>query len=279
MKSFERVAKAVSLLAASGMSRTKGPLEAAKAYTDRLSGMIHTLLSPEGFAAHIASLRQQQRSALVIVLGADKGLCGGYHANLTKIAGPHIQTLRQEIPDVHVEVFGRRTGRQMREQKIEPETVYERGSKTPTLSGVLPDADRYWNAFQKGEVDRVDVAYTHYDTATTIKPDIATLLPVQPVFDQEDDQDDPSGRMEFLPSREDLLTEMLLPYYQAQFYRLFLEATLCEQKARMERMNTAKTNAEKRAKKYGQQYRRARQGKITGELQELTGGADAVNEQ
>jgi len=279
MKSFERVAKAVSLLAAAGMSRTKGPLEAAKAYSDRLSRMMRTLLSPEGFAAHIASLRQQQRSALVIVLGADKGLCGGYHSNLTKIAGPHIQTLRQEIPDVHVEVFGKRTGRLMRAQKMEPEAVYERGPKTPTLSGVLPDADRYWNAFQKGEVDRVDIAYTHYDNATAIKPEIATLLPVQPVFDQEDNQDDPSGRMDFLPSREDLLTEMLLPYYQARFYQLFLEATLCEQKARMERMSAAKTSAKKRGEKYGRQYRRARQGKITGELQELTGGADAVNEQ
>lgn len=279
MESFARVAKAVSLLAATGMSRTKGPLEAAKAYTDRMAQMMRTLLSEEGLASQIASLRQEQRSALVLVLGADKGLCGGYHANLTKVAGPHIQTLRQQVPDVHVEVFGKRTGRLMRAQQMEPEIVRERGTKTPTLNDVLPDADRYWAAFQGGKVDRVDVAYTHYGNATTIKPVVETLLPIQPVFDQEDMQDDQSDRMDFYPSREDLLSSMLLPYYQARFYTLFLEATLCEQKARMERMSAAKSSAEKRGKKYGQQYRRARQGKITNELLELTSGADAVSEQ
>ncbi len=279
MESFARVAKAVSLLAATGMSRTKGPLEAAKAYTDRMAHLMQALLAEEGPAAQIASLRQEQRSALVIVLGGDKGLCGGYHTNLTKVANPHIETLRQEIPDVHVEVFGKRTGRLMRAQQMEPEIIRERGTKTPTLEQTLPDADRYWNAFQEGRVDRVDVAYTHYDNATTIMPVVETILPIQPVLDQQDMQDDPSDRTDFYPAREDLLRDMLLPFYQARFYTLFLEATLCEQKARMERMSAAKTSAEKRGKKYGQQYRRARQGKITNELLELTSGADAVSGQ
>lgn len=278
MENFGRITTAVGRAATAELLRSKKRLDAINAYAERLRGMAERLLASDRSGESIDLTRREVRRAALVILSSDRGLCGGHNARIIECAQAHLQELRKNVEQTHVEVFGRKGERVLRSKGIQPDVAHMGFSKSPARERVDAEAGRLLDLFLRGEIDRLDMVYTKFRTASNRDAVVETLLPIPMQREEENRAVQPSADIECLPGRDALLAEMLPAAFRTQFFRCFLHSSACEDAARMVAMNGAKENAKKRVKKISAQYRRARQGRITTDLQDLIGGADAVSE-
>jgi len=276
MENFGRITTAVGRAATAELLRSKKRLDAINAYAERLRGMVKTLLASNRSGETVDLTRREVRRAALVILSSDRGLCGSHNARIIECAQAHLQELRKNVEQTHVEVFGRKGERVLRSKGIQPDAAHMGFSKAPERERVDAEAGRLLDLFLSGKIDRLDMVYTQFKTASNRDAVVETLLPIPMQRREADETVQPSADIECLPGRDALLAEMLPAAFRTQFFRCFLHSSACEDAARMVAMNGAKENAKKRVKKISAQYRRARQGRITTDLQDLIGGADAV---
>jgi F-type H+-transporting ATPase subunit gamma len=173
----------------------------------------------------------------------------------------------------------------------------------PSFAEVDVLASRYLLDFTDGALDRLDVVYTRFESASRQQAVVETLLPLgelagakgtEAVFAKKSGNQgnlDPKTssvplgvthaaepQYEFLPSAESILEEVVPTSFRVKLFKCFLDAAVSEQIARMVAMKAATENADDMISQLSMAYNRARQGQITGELLEIIGGAEALNE-
>jgi F-type H+-transporting ATPase subunit gamma len=126
-------------------------------------------------------------------------------------------------------------------------------------------------------LDRLDVAYTRFESASRQQAVIETLLPMSDLGGEAETVH-AETQYEFLPSAESILDEIVPASFKVRLFKCFLDAAVSEQIARMVAMKAATENADSMIAHLSTAYNRARQGQITGELLEIIGGAEALNE-
>lgn len=141
-------------------------------------------------------------------------------------------------------------------------------------------AGRYLEQFESGSLDRLDIAYTRFESSSKQVATVETLLPLQSLGGAEGPE---AGRpttgslYEFEPSAESILEEVVPTSFKVKLFKCFLDAAVGEQLARMVAMKAATENAGELIKQLSRQYNRARQSQITGEIMEIIGGVEALN--
>ena len=151
----------------------------------------------------------------------------------------------------------------------------------PSFHEVEVLANRYLESYLSGRLDRLDVAYTKFESLSRQEAVIETLLPFGELDtgeEEQDDEDERESRYEFLPSAETILDEVVPTSFKVRLFKCFLDAAVSEQIARMTAMKAATENADSMIGMLTMTYNRARQGQITSELLEVISGADALNE-
>ncbi len=134
--------------------------------------------------------------------------------------------------------------------------------------------------FEAGELDRLDVAYTKFESLSHQRAVVETLLPVTQETETEAEAAVAAvdSRYEFLPSAESILDEVLPTSFKVKLFKCFLDAAVSEQIARMVAMKAATENADSMIQHLTMVYNRARQGQITSELLEVISGAEALSQ-
>ena len=182
-----------------------------------------------------------------------------------------------------VEVSGKRGIGFFKFQKITTSASYTHFEDKPTFDEVDVLAKKYVDLFVRGEIDRLDVAYTKFETMARQKAVIETLLPIGKL--QSDvtskapagvEAAGPKVDYDFLPSPQEILEEIVPASFKARLFKCFLDAAVSEQIARMVAMKSATSNADEMIRSIRAQYNRARQSQITSELSEIIGGAAAL---
>ena len=221
----------------------------------------------------------QQRSA-VLVMTSNRGLCGGYNGGVLRQAVPRVKELRDAGQDVSLEVSGKRGLAFLRFQGETISHEYTHFEEKPTFDEVDELASRYIAAYVAGDLDRLDVAYTRFESSSRQSATIETLLPVGSLDDDDgaadSDDDGPAVDYEFLPSAGEILEEIVPASFKARLFKCFLDAAVSEQIFRMVAMKGATENAGEMIDTLSMQYNRARQTQITSELSEIIGGAAAL---
>ena len=140
-------------------------------------------------------------------------------------------------------------------------------------------ANRYLEAFLSGQLDRLDVAYTKFESLSRQYATVETLLPLAAPGGrgEENGNQEHERQYEFLPSAASILDEVVPASFKVRLFKCFLDAAVSEQIARMVAMKAATENADAMIGHLSMAYNRARQGQITGELLEIIGGAEALN--
>jgi F-type H+-transporting ATPase subunit gamma len=132
-------------------------------------------------------------------------------------------------------------------------------------------------AYATGRLDRLEVAYTSFESLSRQQAVIETLLPLTALEGEEQGgEDEGETRYEFLPSAETILDEVVPTSFKMRLFKCFLDAAVSEQIARMTAMKAATENADAMINMLTMTYNRARQGQITSELLEVISGADAL---
>ena len=295
----------MELIATAQFKRAMTRATAAAAYTERVTALVGHLARSGLEVSHpLLEPRPEPRLATLLVISANRGMCAGYNAGVLRAANARYTELAHIASDIALEVAGKRGISSFRFRKIKIDEAFTHFEDKPTFAEVDVLAERYLQDFVAGRIDRLDVAYTRFKSASHQEPVVETLLPMgqlaakpavksptKPGLGRAGSPPNTSGKgqtnnlphdrhetqYEFLPSAESILDEVVPMSFRVRLFKCFLDAAVSEQIARMVAMKAATENADEMISHLSMAYNRARQGQITGELLEIIGGADALN--
>lgn len=250
---------------------------AASAYTKRITALVGHLTAAGLEVKHpLLDMHAEMKKAALLVISANRGLCGGYNGSILRLGLNQFKQLQGEVPNVRLEVAGKRGISAFRFRKYEIAQSFIQFEDKPTFAEVNELANRYIELYQSGELDRLDVVYTKFESAGRQFAVAETLLPL-PRLEGEESHSAATVQYEFLPSAESIVDEVVPASFKVKLFKCFLDAAVSEQIARRVAMKNATENASDMIGSLSIAYNRARQGQITGELLEIIGGAEALN--
>ena len=274
VENTRKITRTMEMVATSKMKRAQDRVVAARPYANALTEVISSLYSPE-LAERFPLLRQVERPARValVVLTSNRGLAGGFNANLIKEARARIVELEAAGAEVDVHVIGKKgigyfkyVGRALASQRVD---VTDR----PTAENAAEIVDGLMAEYVSGALDGVYVTYSKFNSVLSTPPTTQKVLPVTP---PEAKQDQVQRDYLLFPSAEKILTELLPSYVRNSVYRALVETVAGEQSARRTAMKNATDNAGDILNVLRRTYNRARQAQITQEIAEIVGGAAAL---
>jgi F-type H+-transporting ATPase subunit gamma len=281
VRNIRKITRTMELIATARYQVALLRVRQAEAYTKKIGELAADLSASATNVSHpLLQKREEVKNALLLVICSNRGLCGGYNAMVLREANTAIRKFRAENTALHLELSGKRAITYFRYQGVTAEQNHTHFEDKPRFDEVEPLADRYLEAFISGKIDRIDVAYTKFLTVSKQVPVIETLLPLDRGAPKQEgapaDRTKKPIQYEFLPGAADILTELLPMSFKVRLFKCFLDAAVSEQIARRVTMKQATENADDMIKKLTRQYNRARQARITTEISEVIGGAEAL---
>lgn len=281
IRDIRKITRTMELIATARFKRAMDRATAAADYTRRITELVGHLGGLAAAVSHpLLQVRGEPRRAILLVLTANRGLCGGFNASVLRLAFARLEELRDELAAVELEVSGKRGIAACRFRGIAAAKKFTHFEDKPRFEETEVLAERYLEEFRAGQLDRLEVAYTRFESLSRQEAAIETLLPLcsSGQADQPRGEAAASAEYEFLPSAERILDELLPTSFKVRLFKCFLDAAVSEQIARMVAMKAATENADAMIKHLTLAYNRARQGQITGELLEIMGGAEALRQ-
>ncbi|MBC8352371.1 MAG: ATP synthase F1 subunit gamma [Planctomycetes bacterium] len=282
VRNIRKITRTMELIATARFKKAMDRATAATAYTRRITQLVSDLASSGLEVRHpLMEPREETKSALLLVLTGNRGLCGGYNGGVIRQAIPRYKELQESVANVQLEVSGKRGLTALNFRGIEPNESFMNFDDQPRFAEVEVIANRYLDEYAAGRLDRVEVAYTRFISIGKQEAIVETLLPLGGIEGADiagDAKDASSGESmyEFLPSAESILEEVVPTSFKVKLFKCFLDAAVSEQIARMVAMKAATENAGDMIKQLSMTYNRARQSQITGEIMEIIGGVEAL---
>ena len=275
VRNISQVTRAMQMVAASKMRRAQQATLASRAYADKAHEILTYLAAQPGRNKVLHPLletRSEIHSTLLILITSDRGLCGAYNINIVRAAFDHIKRAEQPVKLITIGKRGRDFAIRSSKNVIAEFTGL---SEKPTILHIGPIAKIAIEEFERGQVDRVDIAFTSFVNVLVQRPQIRQLLPLeQPA--------EPIGGAHavylYEPDPETILNTVLPRLTELQIYQALLESVASEYSAQMVAMRNATDNALELIDTYTLEMNKARQATITKEMLDIVGGANALRE-
>ena len=279
IRNIRKITRTMELIATAKFKKAMDRASAATAYTARISQLVKDLSQSGLEVSHpLLEPHENPRHATLLVLTANRGLCGGYNGNVIRGGLSRHSELSESMEQLTFEVSGKRGISAMKFRNVATDAEFTQFDDQPGFEEVEVLANRYLEAYAAGTLDRLDVAYTRFITSSRQEATVETLLPLGALETDEAADTDSRGESmyEFLPSAESILEEVVPSSFKVKLFKCFLDAAVSEQIARMVAMKSATENADDMIKNLSMTYNRARQSQITGEIMEIIGGVEAL---
>jgi F-type H+-transporting ATPase subunit gamma len=277
VRNIRKITRTMQLIATARFQAAFNRAMATKPYTQKLAELVADLSRAAGSVDHplLQTHDDVPRSALVVIT-SDRGLAGGYNANVLRAAITHLDELKERGVETDVHMVGKKGSNYFRFlRRAMGEQTSGIGDK-PRFEQVEPIANALMERFIRGEIASVHVAYMRFHSAGVQRPAVVQLLPLS----AEQQPGDAAARpveYEFSPDPRQLLDELLPATVRARLFQAFNDASVSEQVARMVAMKAATDAAADMIKSLTREYNRARQTQITMELLDIVGGANALS--
>ncbi len=275
IQNTQKITRAMEMVAASKMRKAQQRMQASRPYAQKIRAVIGHLSQahPEYRHPYLQEKESVKRVGL-IVISSDRGLCGGLNTNLFKAAVKSIRRWRDQGVEVDLCLIGQKGISFMKRLGNVRASVGHLGD-APGIEELIGSVKVMLDAFDNGEIDRIDVVFNEFVNTMTQKPSVEQLLPIQ--ADEIDDELKHHWDYLYEPEAKDVLTDLLVRYVESQVYQGVVENIACEQAARMVAMKAASDNAGDLIGDLQLVYNKARQAAITQEISEIVGGAAAVS--
>jgi F-type H+-transporting ATPase subunit gamma len=273
VRSTQQITKAMKMVAAARLRRAQEAAERARPYAAKLTEMFSAVVGDLPEDAHPLLARREERRIDLVVITSDRGLCGGFNANLLRQA----EAFRKEHAEreLHLVLVGRKGLDHYKRRQVTP--LFERtgvlASAPAEVAGEL--GERLTARFAAGESDAVHLLYSRFQSAITQVPTIVRLLPVEAPAAAAVGAGAATEYI-FEPPRAELLGALLPRYIQTRLLQALLESIASEFGAKMTAMDNATRNAAEMINRLTLAVNRARQAAITTELMEIVSGAEAL---
>ncbi len=275
VKSTQQITKAMKMVSAAKLKRAQDAIVAARPYARQMREVVQAVARRAGQEAHpLLSVREKRKIGLLVV-SSDRGLCGGFNANLLRAVNRFLQENREKYEEVALFAVGRKARDFFRRRRVPVRKEYINILGALSYSHAEQLAHDLADAYLAGEVDEVVVAFNEFRSAISQVVRRDGLFPI--AFAQEEEEG-PAVGIDYLyePSQREILEALLPRYVEAQIFRVLLESVAGEHGARMTAMDSATNNAVEMISSLTLQMNRARQASITKELMEIIGGAEAL---
>ena len=274
VRNTQQITKAMKMVSAAKLRRAQEAAVAARPYAEKMTELFQNVAARVAIEAHPLLQTREEKKLDLVLFTSDRGLCGGYNANLIRAAEAF---LRRHAPDKEVELtlVGRKGADHFRRRRAPIADRYLNVLATAPDELAALIGQKLISRFINGETDAVYILYSHFRSALSQVPTLEKLLPVA-LSETDDAAAQQLTEYLYEPGIEQLLASLLPRITEVAVQRALLEATASEHGARMTAMDSATSNAAKMIGSLTLQMNRARQASITRELMEIVGTAEAL---
>ena len=285
VQSTKKITKAMELIATSRIAKAQARMNAARPYVVELTRALAALARNATQPHPMLTGTESPQRAGIVMITSDRGLAGGYSANVIKRANELADRLSAQGTQPVRYVIGRKGVGYYRFRHIELEGTWTGFSEQPTFLAARDATEAVVGALSAtsaGEsqgrrgIDELYVVYTRFESMVTQVPTVAQVAPVRAAGDAAEEADESQALYEFEPEAEQLIEALLPRYISARLFAALLEAAASESAARRRAMKSASDNADDLIRTYTRLANQARQAEITQEISEIVGGADAL---
>ena len=281
VKSTQKITKAMKMVAAAKLRRAQEAVVAARPYARKMKGLLQHLAGVVDVTANPLFEERDINNVAIIIVTADRGLCGAFNANIVRSAVHHIATKYAQVQSEgklklvcigkkgndfftknNYKIVGRHLG------------IFS-GLGFSTAQAVVGDVVQ---GYLNGEYDRVEVIYNEFKSIIQQRVIIEQFLPIPSAEVEQPHLKASTSKLDYIyePSKSELVSALVPKHLNFQLWRVLLESNAAEQGARMTAMDNATTNASDLIRDLQLSYNKARQSSITKELLEIVSGAEAL---
>jgi len=281
VKSTRKITSAMKMVAASKLRRAQTAAESARPFAERMERMLGTLaasLAGQSGAPRLLAGSGTDKVHLIVMVTADRGLCGGFNSSIARNVRALTSQLLAEGKTVLIMPVGRKGREQIRRDyaKNLVEGFEQLGRKGIVFAEADQVAARITQMFEAGEFDVCTVVYNRFQSAISQVVTRQQLIPFPVPAQAAATEGAAKALYEFEPTEEEILASLLPRNLAVQIFRSLLESQASEQGARMSAMDNATRNAGDMINRLTITYNRSRQAQITKELIEIISGAEAL---
>ena len=313
VNSTKKITRAQEMIATSRITKAQARVQASKPYAEEITRVLTALASASSSLDHpLLSQRDEPKRAAVLVVTSDRGMCGGFNANVLREAEQLLQLLRSEGKDPVIFVLGQKGLAYYTFRGREVSGAWTGFSQQPTYDDAARASQHLVELFLAGSgeeieayngegtiegVDELHIVYTRFVSMLTQSPEVRRVAPMDVEVEEDrlqseddeqgDEQDgeqgkgsgganDPTPDYEFEPEPEALLGALLPKYVGTRIYASLLDAAASESAARRTAMKAATDNANELVESLSRIANQARQAQITQEISEIVGGVNAL---
>lgn len=280
VQNTKKITRTMEMVSTAKAKKTVNRVVMSQPYALKVQELMETITAGDVQVDHpLLRKVHQVKKVGILVIAANRGLCGGYNNNVINLGIERANEYRAAGAEVEFRLIGKKAMSVFKFLKEPFKDGYTEIDDKPTFAEAKAFGDYYMDAFMSEELDSVEVVYTRYYSSSSQKPYALKLLPFVMDKTQEEAQKNATHEKAnylFEPNPEKILHELLPRIVRTSFYQAMLEAVTSEQIARRIAMKNATDAASDMMKMMNREYNKIRQAKITQEISEIVGGADAV---
>ena len=278
VKSTQKITKAMKMVAAAKLKRAQESAEKGRPYSEKMNNIILNLslgISDKESAPKLLSGNGKENIHLCVVMTSDRGLCGGFNANIIKKAKSYFSKLANQGKELKIITVGSKGNDQLK--RAFGDKIIENLSFKNSKNANYFDAEKVGKIiiekFEKDEFDVCTIFYNQFKNVITQLPQAQQIIPLNRNFDERKETGE---SYEFEPDEDEILSNLLPKNISTQIFKAMLENSASEQGSRMSAMDNATRNAGEMVDKLTIEYNRSRQAAITKELIEIISGAESL---
>jgi F-type H+-transporting ATPase subunit gamma len=282
VQATKKITRAMELIAASRIVKAQQRVKAAQPYSEQITAVVRDLAGAGGdVQSPLLRSRDEVRRTGFVVVVADRGMCGGYNANVIRATEGEIREVTKRGEEYALILVGRKADNYFRFRGFKIDASFTGFSENPSYEDARTVATRTIDLYLAGEIDRVEIIYTRFVSAGIQEVVKRPLVPldselIAPTEAPAEGEGAAAG-YEFEPSPAAILETLLPRYVEARMYAALLNAAASEQASRQRAMKAATDNAEDLITNLSRVMNRARQDSITTEIMEIVSGAEALS--
>ncbi|MEX1010617.1 MAG: ATP synthase F1 subunit gamma [Balneolaceae bacterium] len=279
----EQITRAMKMVAAARLRKAQSRIVSARPYAAKMREVVGRLVSAETIEIDLLRQPESCERVLFLVIGSDRGLCGGFNTNLFKVVESNLKREwagHLERDAVDMICVGRKAEAYFSKRGYRIDKSYPGFFDRLDFTEAVEVMEYCTERFLSGEVDRVELCFNEFKSVITQNRVVEKLLPVDPseLLGVDSGKDEASTEIDYIfePDKASILKRLLPRYLNIGLWRALLESNASEQGARMAAMDNATENAKELKRELRLQYNRARQSAITTEISEIVSGAQAL---
>ncbi len=282
VKSTQKITKAMKMVAAAKLRRAQDAVISARPYARKLKELFSHLNGVMDIEAHPMFIERPIESVAIIVVTADRGLCGAFNSNIIKSTVNYIRSNYADLNNagkVKLVCVGRKGNDFFQKNGFQVLAKYIGIYNDLNFAGARSIIEEVAKGYLAGEYDRVEIIYNEFKSIVQQRVAVERLLPIQTdVINSQLQSSASKSPINYIyePSVREIIGGLVPRHINFQIWRALLESNAAEQGARMSAMENATTNASDLIRTLQLSYNKARQSSITKELLEIVGGAEAL---